>query len=647
MEALHQAGPEKFHQMAESVQRLPRRLLMAWLEAVLEMPGSDTNDGWWNSDVLLDRDLGQGSVESPIKDHPLNPQFSRFTSTSMEKSALPSLALAGFSCHCIDKVETPDSLEVLALYRFHVESSGRLTHMPAMARKCWALKIRRFLRLKAELFGIEVTSELELLSLLSTSDIKAIGGEVLLTWGSTALAGITHPQVQHEVLMTVAHNPPHFLLHNGVGLADVEHLATTLLDNLMHNCSQGLTVPCTASLSTLTHLHNLLPYADDRILTASPENSRLFVSSVLRVICKSVCLPARSRTLLRTFLIQAYGEPETWSALDLVEMGDLLVVFPRADHLRISPSALRRAAHQLVENSLYTEMLADVRGFATSALYHEACSAWLGGQEGLEFTKAWKALAELYVVGNHLQIVVIEHNLKSSESQVQRRRKRQADETAVTLDIKKLYIDVMNDMKTKFQSGDLNQDQKVAATVVITETQTLLGQKSFEVLGLQIGERNSVQIFEVLKGWKEAGNMTVEQDTAMQDLAEDTQVRMIQGILGVFGFTADQTAVNYNVSAEEVRLLLQRPTFGSEVKREESISVEPEIGSSSIASTTSTTTTSSTTTITTTTPVTTTTTTPVTTTTTTVAPVVSSSSSKSTTTTTATPAPTTTTTTIS
>jgi uncharacterized membrane protein len=640
VEALHQAGPGKFHDMAASVQKLPRRLLMAWLEAVLEMPGSHTNAGWWNSDVLLDRDFSQDSTaaESPIEGHPLNPQFSRFTSTSMEKSALPSLALAGFSCHCIDKVETPDSLEVLALYRFHVESGGRLTHMPAMARKCWALKIRQFLRLKAELYGVEVTSELELLSLLSTADIKAIGGEVFLTWGSTALAGITHPQVQHEVLMTVAHNPPHFLLHNGVGLADVEHLSSTLLDSLMHNCSQGLTVPCTASLSTLTHLHNLLPFADDRILTASSENSRLYVSTVLRVICKSVCLPARSRTRMRSFLIQAYGEPEIWSALDLVEMGDLLVVFTRADHLRISPSALRRAANQLVENSLYMEMLGDVRGFTTSALYHEACSAWLGGQEGLEFTKAWKALAELYVLGNHLQIVVIEHNLQSSDSQVSRRRKRQVETLA--FEVKKLYIDVMNDMKKKFQTGDLNQNQKVAATGVITETQTLLGQKSFEVLGLQIGDRNSVQIFDVLKGWKEAGNMTEEQNTAMQDLAVDTQVRMIQGILGVFNYTAEQAALNYNVSADEVRLLLQRPTFGSEVAIEEISSEELESSSSSSTTSTMPSTSSTTTTTTTTTPIT-------TTTTTTVAPVISSSSSTSTTTTTTTPAPTTTTTTTS
>merc|ERR1719397_2376615 len=119
---------------------------------------------------------------------------------------------------------------------------------------------------------------------------------------------------------------------------------------------------------------------------------------------------------------------------------------------------------------------------------------------------------------------------------------------------------------------------------------------------------------------------------------------MIQGILGVFGFTIDQAALNYNVSAEEVRLLMQRPTFGSEVKREEiSNSSGVEIGLSSTSTTISTTssTTSSTTT---------TTTTPITTTTTTVAPVVSSSSSTTsttTTTTTTTPAPTTTTTTTS
>merc|ERR1719370_2888174 len=121
-------------------------------------------------------------------------------------------------------------------------------------------------------------------------------------------------------------------------------------------------------------------------------------------------------------------------------------------------------------------------------------------------------------------------SIESEHSQEEEEFNRQWN-GLIDLDIKQLYIDVMNDMKNKCQIGSLNQDQKIAATGVITDSQTLLGQKSFEVLGLQIGDRNSVQIFEVLKGWKLAGNMTAEQDNALQDLTVDTQVRMIQGIL--------------------------------------------------------------------------------------------------------------------
>ena len=171
-------------------------------------------------------------------------------------------------------------------------------------------------------------------------------------------------------------------------------------------------------------------------------------------------------------------------------------------------------------------------------------------------------MGELMVQSN--QGLFETQNLTENIKEAEEETNRQWNGSLVDLDIKKLYVDVMNDMKIKFQSGDLSWDQKRTATGVIVETQRLLGQRSFEVLGLQIGDRNSIQIFEVLKGWKEAGNMTAQQDKAMQDLAEDTQIRMIQGILGVFGFTPEQGVQNYNVSAEDLRLLLQRPTFGPE-----------------------------------------------------------------------------------
>jgi hypothetical protein len=48
---------------------------------------------------------------------------------------------------------------------------------------------------------LKLILQVELLSLMSTADIRSIGADVLLTWGGRILTGITHPQVS---LMTLA-----------------------------------------------------------------------------------------------------------------------------------------------------------------------------------------------------------------------------------------------------------------------------------------------------------------------------------------------------------------------------------------------------------------------------------------------------------
>ena len=355
--------------------------------------------------------------------------------------------------------------------------------------------------------------------------------------------------------MTVAHNSPHFLLHNGVGLEDVELLAKTLFRSLHQKIGS-------TNLTLLAHLHNLVPFVSDvRLQEVSSQDARLYVSTALRPICKSVCLPSAARSRLRIFLIKAFGEPSSWNSLDLVDLGDLLVVFSRSDLAKVSPTALRRAASQLVSNSLYTEQLGDVRGFPETALYHEACSAWLGAsnfQEGVESFKAWRSLGEFYVLGSHLQVLVVEHNLNQDKEE---RRKRQVDVSQVALEIKTVYIDVMNDMKSKFEAGTLTDEQKLAATNVITETQNKLGTFSIQVLGLEQGERTSQEVFAILKEYKDAGNMTDEQSDKMQNLAEDTQIAMIQGVVKVFNYTNEEAASEYNVNIAEMAELLQRPTF--------------------------------------------------------------------------------------
>jgi hypothetical protein len=363
--------------------------------------------------------------------------------------------------------------------------------------------------------------------------------------------------------MTVAHNPPHLLLHNGVGLDDVEYMAKTLLNTLLKHFDS-------VNLSVLTHLHNLLPFADDRILAASPEDARLYISTVLRDTCKAVCIPAPARLRLRNFIVRGYGEPEVWSALDLVQLADLLVVFSRTDLARVQPTALRRAATQLSTNTLYNERLGDVRGFTDTALYHEACSAWLGDarpQEAAEFYKAWRGLGEFYLLGSHLQVTVVEYNLQAAIARRRRQATDDEDDGSIANAgdfVKNLYVEIMKDMKKKFQTSELTDLQKQNATTVITTTQELLGNASFKVLGLDITEGMTVvDVFDVLKQYKEAGNMTEAQNEAMRDLAEDTQVRMIQGILDVFGYSAAMAAEEYGVTEAEIEAVLVRRSFDS------------------------------------------------------------------------------------
>ena len=197
VEGVYQAGHQNFYSIVSKIQELPRHLLMAWVEEVHERPGGKSVGEFWNSDVLLDRvtdnSVPDDTFTNPNPSHPLAAQFDRFTSAN--KSLLPSLALKGMACHCINLVETQDTLEVLALYRFHLEQDGGVVAMPSSSRKCWAKKVRQFLHLKSKLFNLTINTEPELLSLLTTSDIKTIGGEVLATWGGPALASITHPEV--------------------------------------------------------------------------------------------------------------------------------------------------------------------------------------------------------------------------------------------------------------------------------------------------------------------------------------------------------------------------------------------------------------------------------------------------------------------
>ena len=71
--------------------------------------------------------------------------------------------------------------------------------------------------------------------------------------------------------------------------------------------------------------------------------------------------------------------------------------------------------------------------------------------------------------------------------------------------------------------------------------------------------------------------MTEKQDKAMHDLAIDTPVRMIQGLIKVFGLSAEKAAEEYDWPLPAMRLLLQRPTFQLDQSAEEEKAFEEQL----------------------------------------------------------------------
>merc|ERR1740137_34476 len=112
-------------------------------------------------------------------------------------------------------------------------------------------------------------------------------------------------------------------------------------------------------------------------------------------------------------------------------------------------------------------------------------------------------------------------------------------------------------MKTKFDAKELTDIQKTEATKVITETQKMLGDTSFAVLGLERGDKSQSEVLAVLAEYKDAGNMTIDQNTQVQKLAVDTQVRMIQELVGVLNLSA----TDLELTAEQLDIIMARHTF--------------------------------------------------------------------------------------
>ena len=170
--------------------------------------------------------------------------------------------------------------------------------MPSSSRKCFAKKLRDYLKFKSLVLNVTVQSETELLSLLNTAEIKTVGGEVLLTWGGPVLSSIVNPEVGHEVLMEIAMTQPSHYLTNGVLYSCLQKMADALLSFMIQH-EEGL-----MNFRVLSHVHNLIPFTDSRILEASAKDLKMYVRTVLSDNEKTLCLSQKDRDLMRNLILK-------------------------------------------------------------------------------------------------------------------------------------------------------------------------------------------------------------------------------------------------------------------------------------------------------------------------------------------------------
>jgi len=532
-DAIVEAGYQNLPIISKNIMKLPRRLLTAWLETTLVF----TEFGKIDVDVLLDRPSSLRAHSTDSTEVAVN----LIDHANSLDALLPSLALTGLTCDLIGKIPAGEIVEVISTLRYQL---GEDSIIHSGVRKCLARGVREYMVLKSELYNIPVSGEIELLSLLSTADIRAIGAEVFLTWGGKVLSEITHPEVRKEVLQVIASDAPHIYFHNGVSYKDVQLMATTLFDQLLDD-NQNV-----VDLGVLKKMRDLLPFLD-RMVEASPADTRMWVSSVhSTTLSRGICTSMNNRNLVRNMLIKAYGNPETWTSLDLVEMGDLLITMTKSDLMEISVESVRRALPQLVDSSVYGILLPEVRGRVKPQLYYEACALWLNNGkdtdvgEGKAFIASWRKLARWHISGAD-QI-----NLRNNPKVNLDRMKRQAVEDDLDIeetpdiDYRVLHDQVMKQLMSNFK--DLDKEVASQAVNIISETQELLGNGSLLVMGYDPTEQfyTRTEVLERIKAFQSGDKITPAKEEELTKLALDSQVRLIQRLVALLGLDASSLGVS-------------------------------------------------------------------------------------------------------
>jgi len=445
LEGVWYAGRSAFPDVLKGLQTLPRRMLHAWILAT-----AVDKSGNLNIDDLLN----------------VSDEIDQFTRLKASVNAT-SIALPGMNCDLIDNLPSWRLIEVLSVYRFSMPDEV----IPSDARMCFVTAIRTYLKTKAEAFNQTAESDIELLSLLSSSDIRAIGAEIFLSWGGDVLSKIPHPEVSYEILLKIGEEQPHLFFHNGVTYDDIKMLAAQLY-NILKAKNNGI-----IDLSVVKKMGSLLPYLTSMPQVSSKDLQIFFRSGYASDLHKGVCMKSDAMGRFAGLINKAFGSADTWTADELTVLGDLLVTLPEDQLYEVKPEALRKALPTLVKRSVYSNVkLPEVRGYLRPQLYYKACQLWLneGKSNEKQFVSGWEKLAGWHMSGASLMTAYIPDNLTPRNI----RRKRQAGSS----DIPYLYEKVMEVLLEKV--ADFDEEERNKVNEVIRTSNEQLTAATKKVLGL-------------------------------------------------------------------------------------------------------------------------------------------------------------------
>merc|ERR1712142_453706 len=332
--------------------------------------------------------------------------------------------------------------------------------------------------------------ELGMLSLLSSSDIRAIGAEVFLSWGGDVLYNIPHPEVSYEILLKIGEEQPHLFFHNGVTYDDIQKLAAQLY-KILQAKNSGV-----ADISVMKKMGSLLPYLSTMPEFASQDLQMFFRSGYASDLHKGVCMKSDDMARFSGLITKAFGSADTWTADVLTVLGDLLVTLPENQLYEVEPEALRQASPTLVKRSVYSNVrLPEVKGFLRPQLYYKACQLWLndGKSTPNKFVTAWEKLAGWHMSGASLMTAYL------ADSPVPRdaRRKRHAD----TNEIPHLYEKVMEVLRVKVT--EINEELLDKVNEVFKSSERQLVAATKKVLGLsadyEVGREELKEILSTVK----------------------------------------------------------------------------------------------------------------------------------------------------